>query len=75
LSSCTRAKAAKSGARSGSKTRKILDLLKRPGGAASRELLKAPGGQTHGLRGSISSTLGEEGPYRHLHQAEGGQRS
>ncbi len=35
------------GVREGSKTAKILDLLKRPGGATSKELQKATGWQPH----------------------------
>jgi hypothetical protein len=39
----TKCKVAKLGARSGSKTAKILDLLRRPGGATAKELLKVTG--------------------------------
>ena len=46
------------GAREGSKTAAILDLLKRPGGATARELLKATNWQAYWLRGFISGTLG-----------------
>jgi Protein of unknown function (DUF3489) len=48
------------GARDGSKTATILELLKRPGGATSKELLKATGWQPHSLRGFISGTLGKK---------------
>ena len=51
---------AKPGAREGSKTAKILDLLKRPGEASARELLKATGWQPHSLRGFLSGTVGKK---------------
>jgi hypothetical protein len=52
-----RVKVAGTSARDGSKTAKILDLLKRPGGATAMELLKATGWQPHSMRGFISGTL------------------
>lgn len=55
-----KARAAKPGARSGSKTAKILDLLRRPGGATARELLKATNWQPHSLRGFLSGTVGKK---------------
>src|ERR1700674_4894064 len=42
------------GARDGSKAAKILDLLKRPGGATAKELGKASGWQAHSGRGFLS---------------------
>jgi N-acetylmuramoyl-L-alanine amidase CwlA len=42
------------GARQGSTTEKILDLLKRPGGATLKELMKATGWQAHSVRGFLS---------------------
>ena len=48
-----------SGARQGSKTEKVLDLLKRPKGATLKELLKATGWQPHSLRGFLSGTVGK----------------
>jgi hypothetical protein len=42
------------GARPGSKAEKILDLLKRPGGAALHELMKVTGWQAHSIRGFLS---------------------
>ena len=50
----------KAGPRSGSKTATILEMLKRPGGANAKELLKATGWMPHSLRGFISGTLGKK---------------
>ena len=44
-------------ARDGSKAAKILDLLKRPGGASAKELMKATGWQPHSVRGFLSGTI------------------
>ena len=55
-----RAKTAKRGAgaaRDGSKAATILELLKRPGGATSTELMKATGWQPHSVRGFLSGTI------------------
>src|SRR6266852_2653183 len=41
-------------ARPGSKTAKILDLVKRPGGATLKELLRATSWQPHSIRGFLS---------------------
>ena len=49
------AKAAES--RQGSKVSAILELLKRPGGATAKELMKATGWQPHSVRGFLSGTL------------------
>jgi hypothetical protein len=48
------------GARDGSKAAKILDLLKRPGGATCKELQKASGWQPHSVRGFLSGTVGKK---------------
>jgi hypothetical protein len=45
--------------RDSSKTAKILDLLKRPGGATSKELMKATGWLPHSVRGFLSGTVGK----------------
>ena len=58
----TKAKDAKkaTGARDGSKTAQILDLLKRPGGVTSKELMKVTGWQAHSVRGFLSGTVGKK---------------
>ena len=48
------------GARAGSKTGKILDLLKRHGGATLKELMKATGWLPHSVRGFPSGTVGKK---------------
>ena len=53
------AKKAKS-AREGSKTDKVLELLKRPGGVTAKELMKATGWQPHSVRGFLSGTIGKK---------------
>jgi hypothetical protein len=47
-------------ARRGSKTAKIVDLLKRPGGVTLKELMKATGWQPHSVRGFLSGTVGKK---------------
>jgi hypothetical protein len=44
-------------ARDGSKTAKVLDLLKRYEGASMKELLKATGWQPHSVRGFLSGAV------------------
>jgi hypothetical protein len=54
-------KAAKGkGVREGSKTETILELLKRPGGVTSKELMKATSWQPHSVRGFLSGTIGKK---------------
>jgi len=43
--------------RPGSKTAKVLTLLKRPEGASLKQLLKATGWQPHSIRGFLSGTV------------------
>ena len=47
-------------ARDGSKTAQILGLLKRPGGATMKELMKATNWQPHSVRGCLSGTVGKK---------------
>jgi len=47
-------------ARDGSKTAKMLDLLERPSGATSKELIKATGWLPHSVRGFLSGTVGKK---------------
>jgi hypothetical protein len=51
---------AKPAGRDGSKNAAILDLLKRPGGVTSKELMKATGWQPHSVRGFLSGTVGKK---------------
>ena len=48
------------GARDGSKTAAILEMLKRASGASAQELLKMTGWQPHSLRGFLSGTVGKK---------------
>jgi hypothetical protein len=62
--------------RSGSKTAKILALLKRPGGASLSQLQKATGWQAHSVRGFLSGTLKKRMGLRvHFAKMEDGTRS
>ena len=56
-----KAKSAKAeGVREGTKTEKVLELLKRPGGATMRELIKVTGWLPHSVRGFLSGTIGKK---------------
>jgi hypothetical protein len=48
------------GARTRSKTAKVLDLLKRSGGASLQELMNATGWQAHSVRGFLSGAVGKK---------------
>ena len=48
------------GPREGSKTEKVLELLKRPGGTTMKELMKATGWLPHSVRGFLSGTIGKK---------------
>jgi hypothetical protein len=50
-------RANKASARKGTKTAKILALLRRPEGASLKELKKATGWQAHSVRGFLSGAL------------------
>jgi hypothetical protein len=61
--------------RPGSKTAKVIALLKRPQGASLKELLKATGWQPHSVRGFLSGTVARKmGLKVSSNKAETGER-
>jgi len=48
------------GAREGSKTTKVLELMKREGGVTLKQIMAATDWQAHSVRGFISGTLGKK---------------
>ena len=58
----------------GSKTAKVLDLLKRPSGATGTDLMKATGWQAHSVRGFISGVLGRKMGFKIRSAVENGAR-
>ncbi len=73
----TKAKVTKpEGARDGSKTARILDLLKRHGGVTAKELMKSTGWLPHSVRGFLSGTVGKKmGLTVTSTEAEDGERT
>ena len=69
-SKATRAKQAAT-ARRGSKTAKILDLLKRPGGVTLKKLMSTTGWQPHSVRGFLSVVGKKRTPVESFTNSEG----
>jgi hypothetical protein len=61
--------------RDGSKTAKVLDLLKRSGGVSMKELLKATGWQAHSVRGFISLLRSKGGEKIESSKSASGERT
>jgi len=71
----TRAKKV-SPARPGTKTAKVLGLLKRAAGVTLKELMKVTGWQAHSVRGFLSGTIGKKmGITVESFQSGAGERS
>lgn len=63
-------------ARPGSKTARILSLVKRPGGVTLKELMKETSWQAHSVRGFLSGTLGKKmGTPVESFKSEAGERA
>jgi len=62
-------------ARPGSKTAKILDLLKRPGGATLKDLRKTTSWQPHSIRGFLSLLGKKKGLVVQSTKAPDGERT
>ena len=63
-------------ARDGSKTSKVLDLLKRAEGVTLKELMKATGWQPHSVRGFLSGAIRKKMGMRVTStKGEGGERT
>jgi hypothetical protein len=62
------------GVRQGSKTAKVLDLLKRSTGATGADLMKATGWQAHSVRGFLSGVLGKKMGLKVTSTVEDGER-
>ena len=62
-------------AREGTKKAKVIEMLRRPGGATLDGLMKATGWQAHSVRGFLSATVGKQmGLEVHSSKHEDGQR-
>jgi hypothetical protein len=70
-----RTKAKAESPREGSKTEKILELLKRSGGVTLKEIMKVTEWHPHSVRGFISGTLGKKMKLKiESAKGEGGER-
>jgi hypothetical protein len=72
----TSAKSAKNpkDVRKGSKTAKVLDLLRRPAGVTGTDLMRATGWQAHSVRGFLSGVLGRKMGFKIKSAVENGER-
>ena len=63
------------GAREGSKTEAVLELLRRKNGASLKEIMKATGWLAHSVRGFLSGTVGKKMGLEVISMAEDGERT